>query len=71
MKNKYLLIFLFFLIPFLSLSQAFVQDLTKNWEFRKKTDTKWYPASVPGTVHTDLLSNKLIPDPFCWMVYFL
>jgi beta-mannosidase len=23
-----------------------------------------YPAKVPGTVHTDLLYNKLIPDPF-------
>ncbi|MCX6295462.1 MAG: glycoside hydrolase family 2 protein, partial [Bacteroidetes bacterium] len=25
---------------------------------------KWYKATVPGTVHTDLFSNKLIPDPF-------
>lgn len=22
------------------------------------------PATVPGTVHTDLLTNKRIPDPF-------
>jgi len=25
---------------------------------------KWRPASVPGTIHTDLLNNDLIPDPF-------
>lgn len=27
-------------------------------------EKKWYPATVPGTVHTDLYANKLIPDPF-------
>jgi len=24
----------------------------------------WLPAKVPGTVHLDLLANKVIPDPF-------
>jgi beta-mannosidase len=24
----------------------------------------WHAATVPGTVHTDLFSNKLIPDPY-------
>ena len=27
-------------------------------------DTNWYPAIVPGTIHTDLLYNHLIPDPY-------
>jgi beta-mannosidase len=27
-------------------------------------DVKWLPATVPGTVHTDLLANKKIEDPF-------
>ncbi len=35
-----------------------------DWEFRKRGDKEWLPATVPGTVHTDLLENKLIPDPF-------
>ena len=26
--------------------------------------TNWYGATVPGTVHTDLMDNKLIDDPF-------
>src|SRR3984957_11563945 len=26
--------------------------------------TQWHPAEVPGVVQTDLLRNKLIPDPF-------
>ncbi|MBQ5947340.1 glycoside hydrolase family 2 protein [Massilia sp. ST3] len=24
----------------------------------------WLPATVPGTVHTDLFANKLVPDPY-------
>src|SRR5205085_2761225 len=30
----------------------------------KHGDKEWLPATVPGTVHTDLLNNKKIPDPF-------
>jgi beta-mannosidase len=39
-------------------------ELNKNWQFRQQGQSKWYKATVPGTVHTDLLANKLIPDPF-------
>src|SRR5260370_3387058 len=35
-----------------------------GWQFREAGKDKWYPASVPGCVHTDLLNNKLIDDPF-------
>ncbi|MFC1563765.1 glycoside hydrolase family 2 protein [candidate division KSB1 bacterium] len=38
--------------------------LTENWEFREAGKDQWYPAEVPGAVHTDLLSNGLIEDPF-------
>ena len=27
-------------------------------------DSAWYPATVPGTIHNDLLDNNLIDDPF-------
>jgi len=27
-------------------------------------DANWYPASVPGTVHTDLMNNRIIQDPY-------
>jgi len=40
------------------------QEIHENWTFRKKGDAYWLPAIVPGCVHTDLLDNKLIPDPF-------
>ncbi len=45
-------------------SQDITQNLVSVWQFRKTSDTVWYPAKVPGTVQTDLLRNKLIPDPF-------
>ncbi len=35
-----------------------------GWQFREIGKNKWYPARVPGCVHTDLLNNKLIDDPF-------
>ena len=38
--------------------------LEKGWEFKKADDTQWLPADVPGTIHTDLLSNHIIEDPF-------
>lgn len=38
--------------------------LHQNWVFRKKGEKEWLPATVPGSVHTDLLSNGKIPDPF-------
>src|SRR5258708_10673758 len=35
-----------------------------GWQFREAGKEKWYPGSGPGCVHTDLLNNKLIDDPF-------
>src|SRR5271154_5053647 len=44
--------------------------LDSGWQFRavgntENSDVKqWHPAQVPGVVHTDLLHDSLIPDPF-------
>lgn len=38
--------------------------LQANWQFTPADTTDWMPATVPGTVHTDLLANKRIADPF-------
>ncbi len=38
--------------------------LTTAWQFRQADGTDWLAATVPGTVHTDLLANKKIADPF-------
>lgn len=40
------------------------QELQTNWLFRQERGINWYPATVPGTVHTDLMDNNIIEDPF-------
>lgn len=60
-----LLFFLVFLISYkITVAQYISIDLNKNWQFKNQKESKWYLATVPGTVHTDLLANKLIPDPY-------
>lgn len=58
------IILLMQLIPVQSNAQNISIELNQNWLFKNQKETKWYKATVPGTVHTDLLANKLIPDPF-------
>jgi beta-mannosidase len=64
-----------FLLLFSSLctaatSEPSSQALNTGWQFRalgatdKPDVQQWHPAQVPGVVHTDLLRNNLIPDPF-------
>ena len=38
--------------------------LDDNWQFYSEHEHRWYPATVPGDVHLDLLRNGLIADPF-------
>ncbi len=45
-------------------AQTITLPLNSNWLFKKKGTTEWLRATVPGTVHTDLLANKKIEDPF-------
>lgn len=39
-------------------------SLDSGWQFREAGKGDWRAATVPGCVHTDLLANKLIEDPF-------
>ena len=46
-----------------------IQTLTGAWQFRQasvlqQAEEEWWPATVPGGVHTDLLALDRIPDPF-------
>ena len=38
--------------------------LNKGWVFQQSGEDKWYQSVVPGCIHTDLLKNGLISDPF-------
>lgn len=66
-------IFLFFFIIFIATNYLIAMqegksvvliDIKNNWQFKQAGTDKWYPALVPGCVHTDLISNKLIDDPY-------
>jgi len=39
-------------------------SLSSGWKFREAGKEEWLSATVPGCVHTDLLANKKIEDPF-------
>ncbi len=69
-------------ITFLSYSQSSTILLNENWKARRATDVLadgteitsagyipegWLNATVPGTILTTLLNNKLVPDPFFGM----
>ena len=46
------------------LDNQVIIELNKDWQFKQVNDTSWIEAKVPGTVHTDLLVNNIIDDPF-------
>ncbi len=41
-----------------------IQTLAGPWQFRQVGGEEWLPATVPGSVHADLLAAGRIPDPF-------
>lgn len=64
MKNKILLTVLFIAFTSVFYAQPVCRYLHEGWSFRQARGMNWYEASVPGTVHTDLINHKLIDDPF-------
>lgn len=41
-----------------------IQSLNDQWLFCEAQTQTWLPATVPGSVHLDLMAAGLIPDPF-------
>ncbi|MFL5753624.1 MAG: glycoside hydrolase family 2 protein, partial [Bacteroidia bacterium] len=64
--NRKLFHILFCLMLFLRLpaQPGPLLDYPDEWSFHQAGDSNWYTPSVPGSIYSDLLSNKLIPDPF-------
>ncbi|HXY13383.1 MAG TPA: glycoside hydrolase family 2 protein [Terriglobales bacterium] len=63
-------VFFFATIIPLHAAEPVSRPLNSGWQFHAIGDTDrpgikdWHPAQVPGVVHTDLLRNGLIPEPF-------
>jgi beta-mannosidase len=68
MKTK-LLLFIISLSTFIGCTKNTKElpisiEIHTGWEFKSVEDSEWKSATVPGTVFTDLLQHKIIPDPF-------
>jgi beta-mannosidase len=65
-----LLLFPVVLLRPLQAAESTLRNLDSGWKFHALASparpelTEWRSAQVPGVVHTDLLRNGLIPDPF-------
>ncbi len=55
---------LMFATQLLAQASPLVKEINDGWKFHKVGTNDWQPATVPGCVHTDLLANKIIADPF-------
>ena len=64
MKKITLLFLLMVLACFWAEAARLNQTISADWKFRQIGKQEWFTATVPGCVHTDLLDNKLIPDPY-------
>lgn len=69
MNNRIVLSLLFLLLSMpltfsFNTTDTYVMKLDRDWSFAQTGDTRSYPATVPGTIHADLLHNGLLDDPF-------
>ena len=64
-RNLFTVIFLlFFIVDNTSQNTTFVKKIHDNWSFQQKGTLRWYKATVPGCIHTDLMANGIIKDPY-------
>ena len=47
--------------PIISKTQ---QEISSGWQFKQVRGNNLYQATVPGVVHTDLMDNGIIDDPY-------
>lgn len=62
--KKYVIIALLLLVGGTAIATPIRKEIDSGWKFRQGRMPNWYPATVPGVIHTDLLANKIIEDPF-------
>ena len=67
METIKIFLFQFFILFIFSCSNhstEYTLEIDSKWEFQSEKGEPFMPASVPGTVHLDLLENGKIDDPF-------
>jgi beta-mannosidase len=69
---KITILYLVFALLVLSRAQDYTfQNINEGWRFKSTGNTTWHPATVPGTVHLDLMHTGIIGDPYYranWLV---
>ena len=55
-------VFLGISLAFFSCQKRLDQVELTDWQF--EYNNQWYPAKVPGFIHTDLMANGIIADPY-------
>lgn len=64
MHKKLLLLLSILYGSYITAQNSYRNLSNENWTFNKQNDSQKNKAKVPGTIHTDLFENKIIPDPF-------
>ena len=67
MKKISSIVFAVILLSSYSFSQnifPIIEKVQTQWQFKQKNEGEWLPAVVPGCVHSDLLRNGKINDPY-------
>jgi len=67
MDRLFTFLFLLLLSVQIQAQPAARYNLSGHWQFSQSGMNEWLPAIVPGTVHTDLMANGKIKDPFIGM----
>jgi len=62
--NLQKIIFIVIFIVSFCFSSCQTETKVAPWEFRESGTENWLSATVPGTVHLDLMDHDLMPDPF-------
>lgn len=64
-KQKLIFSITFFITVLMANAQnLIIQNIHNDWKFKQARLNNWYAATVPGVVHTDLLANAIIEDPY-------
>ena len=62
MKKHTILIIAIAMTVMVGCKKDFVSNELTNWQF--EYNNEWLDATVPGCIHTDLMAQGIIPDPF-------
>lgn len=52
------------LLTFVTNAQLQTTQIHTGWQYKEANNINWLAATVPGCIHTDLMANNKMPDPY-------